>query len=939
MNPMTLTRPGRSIVGAMMAVVALASAASAARDDEPRFPAEAVEFFESKIRPVLSEHCLSCHGAAKTSSGLRLDSRAAILEGGAIEGPAAFEGEPDGSPLVMAVAHEGGLEMPPDTTLPGSIVDDLRSWVAMGLPWTDDSTIPTPEATAGGAETHWSFQPVAEPEPPEVANDSWVATPVDAFVLHRLEAEGLRPSPPADRRTLIRRAAFDLVGLPPRPAEVEAFVDDPRPDDRAFAALVDRLLASPQYGERWGRHWLDVARYGDTKGYVFQEDRRYPYAYTYRDYVVRAFNDDTPFDRFLLEQLAADQLGLPEDDPRLAALGFLTVGQRFLNDKHDRIDDQIDVVGRGLMGLTISCARCHDHKFDPIPTADYYALYGVFDSSVEPESPPLIAVPSNADDTQRADFERAVAEHDAVADAFVAQKRDEILADYRDRFADFLRAASAVGFDPRNDAIDTESRNRGLSQKRLRNFIIRWSETTDRDAGPDDPILGPWRALADLPGETFAEGLASFVNDESRSVNPLIRDALRDPEPPRSFAEVIDRYAAVFAASGDSTRPEAAPIAALIDPADGIFAAIETDELIRLFERDEREAYRALLRKVDEIRASHPGAPPRAMVLVDADPPREPRIFIRGNPGNRGPEVPRRFLQLLEGEDRAPFSQGSGRLELARKIAAPGNPLTARVMVNRIWMHHFGRAIVGTPSDFGTRSDPPSHPDLLDDLARRFVDGGWSVKSLHRLILNSNTYRQASLNRPECAAVDPENALLWKQNRRRLELEPMRDAMLDVAGRLDPTIGGRPTVVPSDPEGTRRTLYSTIDRTFLDGVYRTFDFASTDATAAERPSTTVPQQALFLMNSDFAAAQARQLARRAEAPDGSADPAAWIDRLYRLLFGRAPDDREIEVGVAFLASRGGRNGDDLDGPRPASQTPGERYAHALLMTNEFLFID
>ena len=459
-------------------------------------------------------------------------------------------------------------------------------------------------------------------------------------------------------------------------------------------------------------------------------------------------------------------------------MGFLTVGQRFLNNAHDRIDDQIDVVGRGLMGLTISCARCHDHKFDPIPTADYYALYGVFDSSDEPESPPLIAVPSNADDAQRADFERAVAERDAAADAFVAQKRVEILKDYRDRFSEFLQAASAVGFDPRDRGIDAEARNRGLSQKRLRNFIIRWSEAVDRTSESADPILSPWRALADLPAATFAEGAALFVNDDSTTFNPLIRDALRNPEPPRSFAEVVERYAAVVAASGDSSRPEAAPIAALIDPDAGIFAAIETDELIRLFERDEREAYRALRRKADEIRASHPGAPPRAMVLVDADRPREPRIFLRGNPGNRGPEVPRRFLQLLEGEDRAPFSKGSGRLELAQKIADPENPLTARVMVNRIWMQHFGRPIVGTPSDFGTRSDPPSHPDLLDDLARRFVDGGWSIKSMHRLILNSNTYRQSSFDRPECVAVDPENLLLWKQNRRRLgtRADARRDA-------------------------------------------------------------------------------------------------------------------------------------------------------------------
>jgi hypothetical protein len=798
--------------------------------------------------------------------------------------------------------------MPPEDRLPDDVIADLGRWVAMGMPWPDDATIPTPEDAANLAEGHWAFQPVGNPEAPEVSDPSQVSSPIDAFILARLDEEGISPSPPADRRTLLRRVTFDLIGLPPTPDEVDAFLDDPRPDDLAFAEVAHRLLASPHYGERWGRHWLDVARYADTKGYVFTEERRYPYAYTYRDYVVRSFNEDKPFDRFILEQLAADALDLPEGDPSLAAMGFLTVGQRFLNSKNDIIDDRIDVVSRGLMGLTVSCARCHDHKYDPIPTADYYALYGVFDSSTEPESLPLIDELAVAEGPDREDFLRQLREREAKVEEFVRSKRDEMNADLRDRFPRYLDGALAIDFDVRGGSLDAEARERELSTRRLGAFTERWKALLEGSKDDDDPIFSPWHALAALPAEQFAERaaetVAGLVADEQAPLNPMIARSLTEPSPPATFPEAVARYGEAFSAAVGAAEGEAgrgALVALLEGP-----LAVPPEHTTRLFERDERNTERELTRKVDELQVSHPGAPPRAMVMVDNETPSEPVIFLRGNPGNRGPQVPRQFLRLIEGEGRQPFALGSGRLELARKIADPENPLTSRVMVNRIWMHHFGRPIVGTPSDFGTRSDPPSHPELLDDLARRFVASGWSIKAMHRLILNSNTYRQSSLDRPEAAAVDPENLLLWRQNRRRLELEPMRDAMLRVAGRLDPSFGGRPRPSPSDPAGTRRTLYSMIDRTFLDGVFRTFDFGSTEVSNPSRPSTIVPQQALFLMNSPFVAEQARHVALRSAGASGSNDPEARIRWLYRTLLGRPPEPIEVEVGLRFLSSQSAR---------------------------------
>jgi hypothetical protein len=742
---------------------------------------QALEFFEKQVRPILAEHCFSCHGEKKQKGGLRLDSRAALLRGGD-DGPVVTPGDPEKSTVIRAIRHDGDLKMPPRGKLPDPAVAALTQWVKMGALWPEASR-PAASAVAGdpiaeARRSHWAFQPVRRPTPPAVKNPAWVQTPVDRFVLARLEAAGMQPSPPADRHTLIRRATFDLLGLPPTPEEVTTFEADASPD--AFARVVDRLLASPAYGERWARHWLDVARYADTKGYVFTEERRFPYAYTYRDYAIRAFNEDLPYDQFIAQQLAADRLPLGTDNRPLAAMGFLTLGRRFLNNTHDIIDDRIDVVSRGLLGLTVTCARCHDHKFDPIPTADYYSLYGVFANSVEPAQLPTIAA-AESSEASRA-FEREIGALQTEVDKFKEAHKTEL-----------------------------------------------------------------------------------------QSGNRKFRDELR-----------------------------------------------------------------TLKKKVDQLRVSHPGSPAQAMVLNDAPRPVEPHILKRGNPNNRGPAVPRRFLAVLSGPERKAFTQGSGRLELAQAIAARDNPLTARVMVNRIWLHHFGAGLVRTPSNFGLRGELPTQPGLLDYLAATFMDSGWSVKKIHRLILLSSTYQQSSVDRPAYRECDPDNRLLWKMNRQRLEFEPLRDALLAAAGRLDRTMGGRAVEVLTSPFPPRRAVYGFIDRQNLPGVLRTFDFASPDSSTPQRYATTVPQQALYLMNSPFLVEQARHVIRRPDVA-GLTRPQERIERLYRLLYARAAEPEEVAMGVRFIdaaearASRKASSGSTLN--------PWDEYAQVLLLANEFAFVD
>jgi mono/diheme cytochrome c family protein len=755
---------------ALFLLVALSGPASAAPPS-----AEGVEYFEKNVRPLLVQHCQSCHGPQKQHGGFRIDTKADFLKGGD-NGPVVVPGEPEKSPLIHAVRQDGTVKkMPPKSTLEAPAVAILTEWVKQGSPWPDGGPAAVARTVAEVREQHWSFRPVRKPAVPGVQDAAAVRTPVDAFILAELEKKGLRLSAAVDPRTLLRRVTFDLTGLPPTPEEVEAFLADRSAD--GYEKVVDRLLASPAYGERWGRHWLDVARYADTKGYVFTEERRFPYSYTYRDWVIRAFNEDLPYNQFVQQQLAADLLPHGDDNRSLAALGYLTLGRRFLNNNADIIDDRIDVVCRGLQGLTVSCARCHDHKFDPIPQKDYYSLYGIFDSCQEPAELPLFGQP----------------EQTAAYQAFEKEltKRQEAVAKYREEHQAELKAKN------------------------------------------------------------------------------------------RKFQ----------------------------------------DEL------------KALEKKVEEWKVTAEGAPPRAMVLVDRPQPHNPYVFLRGNPGNHGPNVPRQYLEVVS-RDRKPFTKGSGRLELAQAIASADNPLTARVLVNRVWLHHFGAGLVRTPSDFGLRGEPPTHPQLLDWLAATFVENGWSIKELHRTLVLSSGYRQSSVDRPEAAALDPENRLLWRMNRRRLEFEALRDSLLAVAGRLDTRMGGKGEEIAAPPFGKRRTVYGFIDRQNLPGLFRAFDLASPDSTSPQRFTTTVPQQALFLMNSPFPAEQARALVARPDVVAAKTDEER-IDRLHRLTFGRPADPAEVKLGLEFLQAAQASQGKKEKGQLNAW----EQYGQVLLLSNEFAFVD
>lgn len=905
----------------------------------PAASAENDDLFEKQVRPILVEHCLSCHGPDKQKGGLRLDSRAALVKG-SDAGVVVVSGNAEKSLLILAVRHSGETKMPPKEKLSTDKIAALTAWVERGLPWPSESIAGArslPSIPAEARQSHWAFRKVQTPPLPAVREHAWPKNPIDYFVLARLEAQGLRPTHAVDRRTLIRRVTLDLIGLPPTPEEVAAFEADPSPD--AYARLIDRLLASPQYGERWARHWLDVARYADTKGYVFTEERRFPYAYTYRDYVIRAFNDDLPYDQFIVQQLAADALALGEDKRPLAAMGYLTLGRRFLNNVHDIIDDRIDVVCRGMLGLTVGCARCHDHKFDPISMKDYYSLHGVFASSVEPADLPLLGRPEQG--AAYLAFEKELMVREGKIADYLKAKHAELPRQFRAHVGEYLLAAHKA-------EQSGAPASRQVAAGDLHPAMVRrWQNYLAEARKTSSPIFGPWLAFAALPAGEFglrAQALAQQIeaNAEER-YHPLIARAFAGFIP-TSLKDVAQRYTELFA-SVDRAQPLPDPQQETLRQAlqgPGSPSSVPLAEIDKVFNRKERDELANLRRQVDQWKATSPAAPPRAMVLVDAPAPKSSHVLLRGNPNNPGPEVPRQFLEVLSESGRRTFTHGSGRLDLAQAIASKDNPLTARVMVNRIWLHHFGQAIVRTPSDFGVRGEPPTHPELLDWLAAAFMENGWSIKHVHRLILLSATYQQSCDADMAGVALDPENRLLGRMNRRRLDFESLRDALLAAAGRLDPTPGGRAVELTTTPFTQRRTVYGFIDRQNLPGVFRTFDFANPDASSPQRHDTTVPQQALFLLNSPFVEEQARALVHRADVTILTESPSR-VERLYQILYGRAPAPEELTMGVAFLreAEQRAPGSGSNSGRRPSGLQvdPWEQYAKVLLLSNEFAFVD
>jgi mono/diheme cytochrome c family protein len=887
------------------------------RADEPS--AADLEFFENEIRPLFAKHCAKCHGPTKQWAGLRLDSRENLLKGGD-SGPALVPGDVAKSLLMEVVKRGGDIEMPPDAPLAPREVAALEQWVARGAAWPRGG--PSGADLAAKWKSHWAFQPVASPQPPVVEEGAWCRTEVDRFVRKGLADKGLVPAPEADRRTLIRRLTYDLTGLPPTPEEVTRFVEDS--DPRAWENVVDRLLASPAYGERWGRHWLDVARYSDTKGYVYaREERFFVHASVYRDWVVEAFNKDLPYDRFLLLQIAADQVApdqvAPEDKSSLAAMGLLTLGRRFLGVTHDIIDDRIDVITRGTMGLTGGCARCHDHKFDPIPTKDYYSLYGVFQNSVER------LVPVGEPPADKA-FVEELAKRETALETSRKSALDIHARRVRGRLVDYLHAQTELHKHP-EEGFDQIIQATDLIPSMVRRFEGYLAAARLRE----DPVWAPWWRFAELVAEkpddiryrVRAEGLCTAIQSGAIKALPE-RLARAFRVPPADFVAVVRRYAEVFAeVDAEWQRQLDAARRAGVAAPESMQELDAGDEVLRRFlyepgspclVPDEpiiaietlvdsatvTELWR-LQGEVDRWLIRSNVKPYHSVALADRTELREARVFKRGNPATKGEPVTRHFLSLVDGPDPAPFQSGSGRLELARAIVAPNNPLTTRVWANRIWQHHFGQGLVRTPSDFGIRTDTPSHPELLDYLARRLVESGWSTKALHRLIVNSATYRQRSTG-PEAAEmrelaerVDPENKLLWAFPVHRLSFEEYRDSLLAVTGELDATTGGRAQDLFS-AANRRRTLYSLVDRQFLPGVLRMFDFANPDLHIPQRSETTVPQQALFGMNHPFVAERARGLVKVTTTTSNEERVRAMFARVYQ----REPSASELSAALAYV---------------------------------------
>lgn len=916
----------------------------AANPPAPLSP-DQIEFFETNIRPILVESCYPCHSEAKGKSkgSLTLDTRDALLKGGAT-GPALIAGDPDKSLLIQAVRYtDEDLQMPPlkdgqGGKLSSEKIAALEQWIRLGAP--DPRTGPVTPATLdmARARQHWAFQPLS------TAAQKSAGNLIDDLVRPKLTGARLSPAPAADARTLVRRLTYDLTGLPPTPEEAEAFqrasIKNPQ---SAFENLVERLLASPRYGERWGRFWLDVARYADTQGYlVGNAERRFAYSHTYRDYVIRAFNTDQPFDQFLVEQLAADQLPLGEDKSALAAMGFLTLGRRFLGNQNDIIDDRIDVVTRGLLGLTVTCARCHDHKFDPIPTRDYYALHGIFASSEEPSEKPLLAKLDESAPAYR-EFLRKRAELAATVETTKHGLVDTFLADQRKKTGDYLLAAHDAAKLSPSEKFDLFAGTRKLNPEILK----RWQKYLADQASSPGPILAPWFAAArsaelqstlsgtlttppnhtaltspssspegpNAPRATPTALLAHLAMGDSTSnsqlsalssqlapgdIHPDLLAALRE-KPPTSLADLAALYNRAFTDAEKSNATS--PLSALraFHTAPDSPANLSYEAAAKIIKRQTDDKTSALRRDLEALNWTEPGAPLRAMSLVDKKSPHNSPIFLRGNPATPGPEAPRRFLEALGGDTLPAATTASGRLELARAITGPAASLTARVFVNRVWGWHFGQALVRTPSDFGIRTEPPVQRDLLDALAAQFIAGGWSVKTLHRTILLSATYRQSSATSPATLAADPDNQLLSRFNRRRLEFEALRDTLLTASGQLDVTPGGLPDDLTKEPFTRRRTVYGFIDRQNLPGLFRTFDFPNPDTSSAQRFATTVPQQSLFLLNSPFALEQARHLAQLPVLTSARSDDDK-IRTLYAALYQRPPDADELALAKNFLTA-------------------------------------
>lgn len=846
----TRTACPRLSAAACLVLFLSVAAADDARKDSPPPSKEAIAFFESKVRPVLADHCFKCHSGDKHKGGLRLDSRAAIL-GGGDQGPAIVVGQPDKSLLIKAVRHDDEqLKMPPKAKLTREQIAALTDWVKMGAPWPGGDTV----ASAGKREkvitdkdrAHWAFQPVKRPAPPAVRNQAWVTNPIDAFILARLEAKGLSPNPPAARRELVRRVYYDLVGLPPTPKEMEGALSDESAN--WYEKVIERLLNSPQYGEKWGRHWLDLVRFAETNSY--ERDNPKPHAWRYRDYVIRAFNDDKPYDRFIREQLAGDELYPGADISGAAADALIATGYYRLGiwddeptdreqAKYDGLDDIVATTGQTFLGITFDCARCHDHKIDPVLQKDYYRLLSFFHN--------------------------------------INHFRNGGPSDERPMFT------------RPEDRQSYEEQVRALERRRKE---IQAALTTFEDE---------FRKL--------------YEQVENKKANDVPRLALKDGA--------------------------------------------------RLLGKERFTRYQEQRREMDAANKQKVPAEMALCVTEAGHTPPETFVMIRGNPHVKGDKVEPAFPQVLGGivpelPKPAPSSRTTGRrLVLANWIASKDNPLTARVMANRIWQYHFGRGIVRSASNFGLQGDRPTHPELLDWLATEFTSpspstgeggGGWRLKSLHKTILTSSAYRMSSRSNTTALAADPTNDLFWRFDMRRLSAEEIRDSIHAVNGSLNPKMYGPGIYVDiprevqegqsmpghgwgkSPPEEqNRRSVYIHVKRSLLTPILESFDVAETDRSLPVRFSTTQPTQALGMLNSEFVNKQADVFAARLRREAG-----ADLDKQVRtglyLATCRPPSDAEVRRGVELIRSLQSKDGVN-------AEMAMRYFCLMALNLNEFLYID
>ena len=866
--------------------------------------------FEREIAPILVTHCYECHGpdAEQREAGLRLDDRAAAtseLDSGVI---AIVPGKPEHSELLLRVASCGDDRMPPEDSGEGLTdhqIASLRAWIEAGAEY----------------QRHWAFSPLKTNNLPRDVS-AWAENPIDVFVESRLRRANLVPADEADCYTLIRRLYFDLCGLPPTPEQIRRFVDDRRPN--AYAALVDALLSSPAYGERWGRHWLDVARYGDSNG--GDENHAYPLAHYYRDYVIQAFNEDLPYDRFVTQQLAGDLLPITDDkglnSQRLTATGYLAIGMKILAEQDpvkkqaDMVDEQIDTFGRTFLGLSLGCARCHDHKFDPIPTRDYYALAGIFHSSNVGDQP-----------IKTRDYERSLRQHQKQVDELKRQidSIHQQLESICGTNAAILREAES--FDRGNVIVDNDNYGNGIgiisdpgAQKNFAEFDIQIPEAADY------VLQLRYAAASARPGQLEINGQLvkeSSISQETGGWNPDAQAWITEGVfPLRAGTNVV--------------RLQSEPMMSHIDK-------------LRLVRRDRIELgtldqLDTLTERLTALSAQAP-EPKMVMAVVDGE-THSSRLHVRGSHLQLGQEIPRGFLSILDGQQNSIPGNDSGRLQLAEWLTQnkTASTVTARVIANRVWRWHFGRGLVATPDDFGIRGEPPTHPDLLDFLATELIDHDWSIKRLSRLIVTSRTYRMASSCTEDDALsramqIDPENQLLWKRSRVRIDAESIRDALLLQAGELEWSLGNAPMRVKSqDPspqdmatnlkmyeEARRRSVYLPIVRSNVYEFLTLFDFPNAASPVGKRDTTTIPTQALWMMNSPFITKQARNIAKRVERYDAH----DAIESLYLRLFAREPTEREIVKGVAFV---------ERMAPSAGEQQAWIAYCQVLLASNEYLYL-